>query len=523
MAAVLVAVAPICARAVTGEWVGKWRADLAFVREQMPKVHPDLYHATTSQQFTGAIDSLDAHVPDLEPHEITVELMRIVATVDDGHTRLSMPLVENTGFVRGHSETPPPSDPALGFRHYPLRVYVFSDGVFVTRTDRAHERYAGARVVGIGNMTIDEATAAVTPTIQRDNAMQIRRHLPERLVIPEVLHARGVIDDMEKATFILETGDGERHDVRFSPVVGEAVDWVDAAPVPAPLYLRDVDRHFWFEYLADSRTVYWQYNTVYDGDDETVAHFADRLLAFIEANPVDQLVVDLRHNFGGNNGLNRALVHMLIRCTKTRDPGTFFAIVGRGTFSAAMMFCVDLERHTNVIFVGEPTGSSPNQYGDSRKLTLPNTGITVRVSTLYWQNSDPRDERPWIEPTMSAPVSSRDFFAGRDPSLEAILAAVTPVANADPSGTWTGRVIDFNVAVHLSGDDDAWSGTLDIPMYDAANLPLDAIGVDRTGVRFVLRDEDGDLSFQAAFRGGLLVGDATYHGRAYPFALARAR
>jgi len=267
--------------------------------------------------FGDALDSLSARVPDLDHHQITVELMRIVAMVHDGHTRVSMPLVENTGFTRGHSRTPPPNDPALVFRHHPVRVYVFSDGVFVTRVDKTHGKYAGARVVRVGRMTIDEAIAAVTPTVQRDNAMQIRRHLPERLVIPEVLHARGVIDDMEKVTFVLETRDGKRHDVRFSPVAGEAVDWIDASPAPAPLYLRDIDRNFWFEYLADSRTIYWQYNTVYDSDDETIARFADRLLEFIEGRLVDQVVVDLHHNFGGNNGLNLALIHMLIRCTKS--------------------------------------------------------------------------------------------------------------------------------------------------------------------------------------------------------------
>jgi len=247
------------------------------------------------------------------------------------------------------------------------------------------------------------------------------------------------------------------------------------------------------------------------------------LLAFIEDHPVDQVVVDLRHNFGGNNGLNLALIHMLIRCTKTRDPGTLFAIVGRQTFSAAMMFSVDLEKHTHVIFVGEPTGSSPNHYGDSRKLQLPNTGITVRVSTLYWQYSNPHDERPWIEPTMPAPVSSQDFLSGRDPALEAILAAVAPTGTPDPAGTWAGRVIDFNATIHLDRGESGWSGSLDIPEYDAYGVPLQSIAADDDGVRFVLVDESDKLVFVARFRGALLVGEVTYKGRAYPFALAHAR
>jgi hypothetical protein len=83
--------------------------------------------------------------------------------------------------------------------------------------------------------------------------------------------------------------------------------------------------------------------------------------------------------------INRSLLHALIRAPELRDPGSLFVITGRGTFSAAMMFAIDLEKQSNAIFVGEPTGASLNHYGDSRKVQLPNSGLTIRVSTLYWQ------------------------------------------------------------------------------------------------------------------------------------------
>ncbi len=81
-----------------------------------------------------------------------------------------------------------------------------------------------------------------------------------------------------------------------------------------------------------------------------------------------------------------------------------------------------LEATTDVILVGEPTGGSPNHFGDSIKLQLPHSDLTLAVSSLY-HNDAPGDNRTTIEPQLLSPLSSKDYFSGRDPALEAILSA----------------------------------------------------------------------------------------------------
>src|SRR3954452_24964879 len=95
------------------------------------------------------------------------------------------------------------------------------------------------------------------------------------------------------------------------------------------------------------------------------------MFQFIEDNAIERLVIYLRKNDGGNNFLNRALVHGLIRCDKVNRNGHLFVLIGRRTFSAAMCCAVDIERSSQVIFVGEPTGSSPNHVGENTPITLP--------------------------------------------------------------------------------------------------------------------------------------------------------
>ena len=64
-------------------------------------------------------------------------------------------------------------------------------------------------------------------------------------------------------------------------------------------------------------------------------------------------------------------------------------LTSRTTFSAAMQLVVELERETTATFVGEPTGGSPNHYGDAIVVELPNVGLNVDVATIAWMTAAP--------------------------------------------------------------------------------------------------------------------------------------
>src|SRR6185436_839934 len=88
---------------------------------------------------------------------------------------------------------------------------------------------------------------------------------------------------------------------------------------------------------------------------------------------------------------------------------------------AAQFLVNRLEDYTEAIFVGEPTGGKINSYGDSRRITLPNSGITVRVSTLWHQRADERDKRQWTAPGIAADLTFADYRANSDPAFKAAL------------------------------------------------------------------------------------------------------
>jgi hypothetical protein len=181
------------------------------------------------------------------------------------------------------------------------------------------------------------------------------------------------------------------------------------------------------------KLVYFQYNQVQDQGDETIEKFCGRLFRFIAENDVRRLVIDMRWNGGGNNFLNEPLVHGLIRCDKVNQEGRLFVIVGRNTFSAAMCGAVDVERHTKAIFVGEPTGSSPNFVGESAVIVeLPFSKRRASISDLYWENSVAMDYRTWIAPAIYAPPTFAAYRTNRDPALEAIFSHLTEKDGPEP-------------------------------------------------------------------------------------------
>jgi tetratricopeptide (TPR) repeat protein len=360
---------------------------------------------------------LDARIPQLARHQIIVEMAKIVAMVGDGHTNIY-----------------PSRDAKIAFHGLPIKLYFFKDGLFVRAAKPEKSDLVGARVVQIGSLSSEQAFLRVKEMVGRDNDIGVKFFAAQLLVMPEVLHALGMTDSVENARFVVEKN-GQRQTISLSPagladIVSGDIDitwakkegWVDlrdASVNSVPLWLKNLTDKFWFEFLPDTKTLYVQYNEVYNKNNETIEDFSKRLFAFVEANPVDRFVFDMRLNRGGNGSLNRPMLLNIIKSHKINQKGKLFAIIGRSTFSAAQFMVNDLERFTNTIFVGEPTGSKINHYGDSRRIFLPNSGITVRVSTVLWQ-VDERDTRQWIAPQLTAELSSEEYRQNVDPALKLI-------------------------------------------------------------------------------------------------------
>jgi hypothetical protein len=266
----------------------------------------------------------------------------------------------------------------------------------------------------------------------RGNPMPTRTRTPYMVRDLPLLHAAGLVKNPERVMLTIRDHSGTERDVNVETDAKNADIW-NVLPAPAswvtlastlpspPLYVQHMDKAQWFEFLADRKTVYFQFNGVRNDPAESLAAFADRLTKFIDANDVERLVIDMRWNNGGNTALSPPLLLDIISNRKINQRGRLFVIIGRRTFSAAQNTATYFERFTKATFVGEPTGSSPNFVGEEVPITLPFSKVMANVSHLFWQSSWPQDQRVWLAPQIYVPPTFADFSAGRDGALEAIL------------------------------------------------------------------------------------------------------
>lgn len=376
----------ICCLSVSGAWAqtdlspADWKGDLHFLQQTVHNDYSFLFKKVTPEKFDEEVDKLELAIPKMQAHEIVAGLTRIVALFQYGHT--------NVGMGAG---------PAT-YHTIPINLYQFSDGMFIQAAHKDYADAVGAKLLKIEGMPIDEALRLIRPLVSAENDQFFKAHGPFYLCIPEALHAQGIISELKDSvtmtleregkafdkTFTAISGHGHRHPYGFMPQIG---NWLNArGNAEPPLYLKDLNKIYYFEYLSKQKTVYVRQSQIQDESSEPIPAFYERLFDFIEKNDVSRLVLDVRLNGGGNNYKNKPIVTGIIGCKKINQPGKLFVIIGRRTFSACQNLVNELDNYTNAIFVGEPTSENINFYGDTRRIELPNSKIPVFLSFAWWNS-----------------------------------------------------------------------------------------------------------------------------------------
>ena len=146
--------------------------------------------------------------------------------------------------------------------------------------------------------------------------------------------------------------------------------------IPEPLFRKNADRFYCYEYLARAKALYVQYASCQDDSKQLFADFTRDMFAFADCHPVERVIVDLRFN-------------------------------GRQT-----------EVHARLL--GEPASEKLNSYGEVRFFQLPNSRLRVQYSTKFFRLARNGDESV-LQPDVMVGRTLADVLAGRDPVLDAAL------------------------------------------------------------------------------------------------------
>lgn len=318
------------------------------------------------------------------------------------------------GLLDTHTTIKPKGD----FNAYEVFTYKFSDGWFVIAAK--DESLVGSRLVSIGGHPIAEVEATLRPLVPHDNDDGFLLNGALALSYVEFLHGSGIVTDPANPQYILERPDGSETVVDFATVSEPAWEQelgltgylVGSAPEAVARHTELV----WTRLDAKDKVFYISVN---DYGDTTAAVAAMR--AALDAGTANRVVLDIRYLPGGNGDFK--MLTALEHEPRVNRVGGLTVLISRENESAAARVALEFDTHTAALLVGEPPPARADNFRcDCFEIALANSGIVISIPTVFDNIGDTRSE---IQPDVPMSVSSADFFAGRDPVLDAALGGLT--------------------------------------------------------------------------------------------------
>jgi hypothetical protein len=196
-----------------------------------------------------------------EPYQIVVGLQSLAAFVGDGHT-----------FV----------DTSKLYREFPIEVFWFGDDLRVLRAAPEYKRAIGTKIVQIGSTPIAEVQRKLQTLISQNESKWFVLDRSAGLVRQmEPLAALQILPYAESADFTFEDDSGSRFKLQLRPESHIESSSLLAFADKLPLCFQHPEAPFWFTHLSDSQTVYVDFRSYQDLQQE-----AKRLWDFIAQHPV---------------------------------------------------------------------------------------------------------------------------------------------------------------------------------------------------------------------------------------------
>jgi len=383
----------------------EWVEDLHYLAGEMARKHADLYALVSEEKMAETVAEIEENIPHMNDALIQMALFRLTALPNDCHT---FPFI---------------MFPAFDLHTFPLKVYLFPEGLYVVSAGREYRDLIGTRILRIGSTSIEDIYNKYPLLLSAENISSYRERFTYMVLMAEWLRYHDIIPDIGQADFTLLYTNGEQlvitiPAIKFYP----HFLWTNYFPIEnnaPPVFTNFREDYYTYRILEDRKTLYIQFNQCVDQPGrETAEQFTERMAEAVTDSDLKRCIVDLRNNDGGSPVWN-ALFRFLKEHQQFNQQGGLFVLIGRRTFSSAVIFATWLQLQTNALLVGEPSGQGPVFYSRPNLIDLPNSRLPFAVSGRLTIAGLPFDRRPALIPDIPVEYSVYDFLEQRDPVLDA--------------------------------------------------------------------------------------------------------
>jgi hypothetical protein len=428
----------VCAAAIAiaaaGVWAqqGPFAADLAQFRREFMAVEKS-YSTADRAAAERRLAALESALPTITPEQFELEIARIVALADNGHTNAVAMLR-----ARRHNRVP-------------IRLAPFIGDFYVLRAREPHSDLLGAKLVAVDGQPAARVREIAHGLIGGTSSFR-DRSAPLLFESPQLLHAAGVARAAEEAAYVFELNGRriERKIVAEPPnpkapmlpgwrmlypyvAADEGEGWrglLDAGN--APWALQDAGARFRWRHAPDLNAMIVELRQNRSTPGYDIDDFQAEVQRELRARKPMNLVLDMRMNGGGDLTTTRTFMQSM----PSLVPGRIFILTSPWTFSAAISSIGYVEQlaPARVTIVGEEVGDRLVFWSEGRPLTLERTGIVISRATErhdYATGCKPYKDchgnvvrHPisvrTLEPDAAAPWTIESYRAGRDPAMEAV-------------------------------------------------------------------------------------------------------
>lgn len=387
-----------------------WEYEINLLGKELAAKHPDLFFKRDSATFYREFRAIAREAPGQSLLQVSIRLQQALAKMGDAHTQINYHFnIDSRNIL-------------------PVDCYWFEEGIFILKAPLEYEQVLGKKLIFINEYPIRQVIDSLSTLIVNDNPALLKNQAPRMLTWTQVLEFFGFAQ-AEEVTLTLEDTNGVQVKAKISlPVKDGKI--LHVQPDSIPFGFRDQKAYFRNHYFPAEKLYYIQYNRCWSREVEeeygsgasalfmpSFKEFEKEVMQELRKKPIDKLVFDMRFNSGGNSEQGTKFIRKILK-TKWKGKGELFVVIGRQTFSSAIINTIDFTENAHVVTVGEETGGRPNHFGEIQRFVLPESRLVVNCSTTYFTLVE--EDAPSILPELEAPISFDQYMHGVDPALQAI-------------------------------------------------------------------------------------------------------
>lgn len=348
--------------------------------------HPAPYINIPKEEFEKHIENLKKKWNKKTLDEKYFSLRQLIALIKDSHTTIHRNMKED--------------------KFLPFFILPYGKHSIIVQAESEYKELAGKELIAINGFKVNAILEKLFPIISYDKEGWARLQAHYECRIFSNLKYINVAKKDKKITI-------KYKDIPSGKIKTMKVDFLPFAPLNNPVFATLSATLFQKGYYSANLLedmLFIQYNICFDHPDMPMKNFAQRIK---EVSGIKKIIVDLRHNSGGNSNVISPLFSVL-KDLKEKENIKLFVLIGNNTFSSGVMAAADLKK-IGAMLIGEDVGWN-GMFGEVKEIQL-NTEYTLFCSIKTFLRIQ---ELTTLHPDIVIVQDLKDLSNGLDTCIEYI-------------------------------------------------------------------------------------------------------